>query len=145
MHDFFWPFAIMAAVHIKNRVPHSALPTDVTPFKCWNGYKPDVSHIRPFGAHCTARIVNPQLGKFEPRGEAGRFLGYAAESKGYLFWHTASRTVKVRRDLVFHGPPSPTIGQGGVDLRVYTPLWSSESSEPIFIQDKEMYQVSKIP
>jgi hypothetical protein len=147
MHDFFWPFAIMAAIHIKNRVPHSALPPNVTPFKRWYGYKPDISHIRPFGVHCTAWIVNPQLGKFEPRGEVGRFLGYAPEAKGYLFWHTALRTVKIRHDLVFHGPPSPTIGQGGVDLRVYAPLW--DSSKTVLIQDKdadddvhEMYQAS---
>jgi hypothetical protein len=129
LHDYFWPFAIMAAVYIKNRVPHAALPPDVTPFERWHGHKPDIRSMRPFGAHCMARIVNPKLGKLDPRGETGRFLGYASESKGYLFWHTASRTVKVRRDLVFHGPPLQPIGQGGVDFSVYAPLWHGQAHD----------------
>jgi hypothetical protein len=125
LHDYFWPFAMSAVVYLKNRIPHSALPLNVTPFERWHRRKPNLGNVRPFGAHCTARIVNPQLGKFEPRGELGHFLGYTPESKGYVFWHTASQTAKIRRDLVFHGPPSPMIGQGGVDLTVYAPLWTT--------------------
>jgi len=90
LHEFFWPFAVLAAAHIKNRVPHAALPPHTTPYEKWFGHRPNIDHLRPFGAHCTARIVNPTLGKFESRGETGRFLGYAEESKGYLFWHSAS-------------------------------------------------------
>jgi hypothetical protein len=140
LHDFFWPFAIMAASYIKNRVPHASLPPHTTPYELWYGYKPTIDHLRPFGAHCTARIVNPHLGKLDPRGESGRFLGYAPESKGYLFWHDTSRTVKVRRDLVFHGPPSPTIGQGGVDLTAYAPLWSGHACDEIQVRTDDQAQ-----
>jgi hypothetical protein len=147
LHDFFWPFAILTAAYIKNRVPHATLPPHTTPYQRWYGHKPNIDHLRPFGAHCTARIVNQKLGKLEPRGETGRFLGYATESKGYLFWHTASRTVKVRRDLTFHGPPSHTIGQGGVDLTVYAPLWSGHANDEIQVwpdsQIQDIFQFSK--
>jgi hypothetical protein len=127
LHDYFWIFAALVAVHIKNRVPHSALPPDITPFERWLKHKPSIAHLRPFGAYCTSRLVNPDnLTKFEPRGEHGRFLGYAADAKGYLFWHTESRSVKVRRDLTFHNPPKPTLGHGRVDYSAYTPLWNNQ-------------------
>lgn len=132
--DWFWPFAIQTAVHIKNRVPHKALPKDVTPFQLWFGSRPDLSHIRPFGAHCTSRIVKSvDLKKFEHRGERGRFIGYARNAKGYLFWDPSSKRVLTRRDLVFHGPSGPSIGQGGVeiDYSPLAPLWLESGSNEV--------------
>jgi hypothetical protein len=110
LSDWFWPFAIQTAVHIKNRVPHSSLPPNITPFQLWHHYKPNLSYFRPFGAHCTSRIIPTPHPKFAPRGESGRSLGYATDAKGYLIWvpgpggHGGS--VKIRRDVSFHGFPS---------------------------------------
>ena len=33
--SWFWPFTIETAVHIKNHIPHSILPTNKTPFEFW--------------------------------------------------------------------------------------------------------------
>jgi hypothetical protein len=123
--DWFWPFAIQTAVHIKNRVPHSSLPPHKTPFEFWYRYKPDLSHLRPFGVACTARIISNNLSKFKPRGEAGRFLGYAKDAKGYLIWvpGTGGRggLLKTRRDVVFHDfPPLQSVSSKHNDL---SPLW----------------------
>lgn len=108
LSDYFWPFATQAAVHIKNRVPHSNLPPDKTPFEFWHHYKPSLAHIRLFGSFCTSRILSNSLTKFEPRGESGRFLGYAKDARGYLVWipgpNGKGGTVKSRRDVTFHGP-----------------------------------------
>jgi transposase InsO family protein len=123
LHDFFWPFATQTGVYSKNHIPHSALPPNVTPFLRWFKHKPNISHFRPFGTHCTARIVNQKLPKLNPRGELGRFLGYDEEAKGYIIWVLSSRTIKTRRDLIFHGPPTQPLGQGGVDLQKYSNLW----------------------
>jgi hypothetical protein len=127
LHDFFWPFSFWTAVRIKNRVPHSALPPKTAPFFCWRNYKPNISYFRPFGAHCTARIVNKKLPKTTARGELGRLLGYDEEAKGYILWTPSSRTIKTRRDVTFHGPPSRPLGQGGVDLDKYSLLWKPET------------------
>ena len=120
MSDFFWPFAALTAVHIKVRVPHSAIPSEKTPFELIMHKKPDLSHLRPFGCLVTSRRLNSNtLTKFEPRGKEGRFLGYAQDSKGYLIWFPVSRTVLVRCDVIFHGLPDvksePLICSG--------PLW----------------------
>jgi hypothetical protein len=118
---WFWPFAIQTAVHIKNRVPHSNLPTNTTPFHLWYHRKPDLSHFRLFGSYCTSRILSPSTSKFDPRGESARFLGYARDAKGYTLWvpnpdgHGGS--VKIRRDVLFHGFPQPSEQQGDF------PLW----------------------
>ena len=45
MSNYFWPFTVQAAVHIKNCVPHFALNTNKTPFEILFKHKPDVSHI----------------------------------------------------------------------------------------------------
>jgi hypothetical protein len=125
LRDFFWPFAVLAAVHIKQRVPHASLPPNITPFQLWFKRRPDLSHLRPFGTNCTARIIANQLTKFEPRGEAGRFLGYAKDAKGYLIWVANANgnggTVKVRRDVTFHNFPTP-IPSPNIPLH-YSPLW----------------------
>jgi hypothetical protein len=114
LRDYFWPFAVLTATHIKQRVPHSSLPNNTTPFEMWFHHRPNLSHLRPFGTLCTTRIISNHHTKFDPRGETGRFLGYASNSKGYLIWvpniENNGGTVKVRRDVIFHEFPttSPT-------------------------------------
>jgi Integrase core domain len=110
LSDWFWPFAVHAAVHIKNRVPHASLPPHKTPFELWHQHKPNLSHLRLFGSRCTSRILSSSLSKFEPRGEAALFLGYAQDAKGYILWVPGPSgrggSVKIRRDVIFHGFPS---------------------------------------
>jgi hypothetical protein len=65
MCDWFWPLAAQTAVYIKNCILHSALPTDTTPYELWTSKKPDLSHLVPFGTHCSSCIVNTNLGKSE--------------------------------------------------------------------------------
>ena len=111
LRDFFWPFAVLTAAHIKQRVPHKSLPPGVTPFSLWFNRRPHLSYLRPFGSRCTTRIIANHLSKFDARGETGRFLGYANDAKGYLIWvpnpHGTGGTVKVRRDVIFHDFPKP--------------------------------------
>ena len=109
LSPWFWPFAIQTAVHIKNRVPHSNLPPDITPYQLWYHEKPHLGYFRLFGSHCTSRILSNTLTKFDTRGETGRFLGYANDMKGYIVWTLGplgqAGSVKVRRDVHFHGLP----------------------------------------
>ena len=127
LRDYFWPFAVLTASHIKQRVPHAALPPTVTPFELWFNHRANLSHLRPFGANCTSRILAEPHSKFQPRGESGRFLGYAKDAKGYLIWvpnqNNNGGTVKVRRDVTFHGIPLPPKSPAVPDE--YLPLWEN--------------------
>jgi hypothetical protein len=127
--DWFWPLAAQVASYIKNRVPHKALPPGKSPYELWTGVRPDLSRLRPFGAHCIARIVGGETtrSKFSPKGEAVRFVGYARNSKSFLVWDPVSRSVKTRRDLAFPAPAGPSIGHGGVvDSALLRAVWAQE-------------------
>jgi hypothetical protein len=69
-------------------------------------YKPNLSHLRLFGAHCTSRITPASGTKLSPRGEHGWHLGYAKDARGYIVWVPNETgpggSVKVRRDVKFH-------------------------------------------
>ncbi|KAJ7927691.1 copia protein, partial [Mycena leptocephala] len=98
LSSWFWPLAAQAGVHVKNRVPHASLDRDTTPFQHWFRKRPDLSHLRPFGALVTSRKTNSdELNKVTSRGEEGRFVGYARDSKGYLIWFPHSRSIRPRR------------------------------------------------
>lgn len=127
--EWYWPFAVHAAAHIKNRVPHSNLPSDKTPFEFWHQHKPNLSYLRIFGSPCTSRVLSNTLSKFVPRGEPGIFLGYAQNAKGYIVWVPASDgrggSVKIRRDVSFHDFPTSPIHDDT------SPLW-----EDVFLPDR---------
>ena len=127
LRDFFWPFAVLTAVHIKQRLPHASLPPNITPFELWFHRRPNLSHLRPFRVACTARIISTHTSKFQPRGESGRFLGYAKDAKGYLIWvpnaGNNGGTLKVRRDVIFHHMPSPPPTPN--NNHTYHPLWDN--------------------
>lgn len=105
LSDFLWPAAIAAAVHIKNRLPHSSLPPNSSPYFEWFGDLPDLSHLRPFGCPVTVRIPIEKPPKFAPRGEDGIFVGYPTNAKGYLVWFPHRRRILPRRDIIFHDVP----------------------------------------
>ena len=49
----FWGEALAVLIHVWNRCPTAALD-NTTPYKLWNGHKPDVSHLQVWG--CTAYV-----------------------------------------------------------------------------------------
>ena len=66
-----WPFALKHVVHVRNRVPHSAIGK--TPFEALTGNKPSLKHVKVFG--CAAYVLRKPRGtKFEPRAHEGVYL-----------------------------------------------------------------------
>jgi hypothetical protein len=43
--DFFWPFTVLAATHIKQRVPYTLLPLNTIPFELWYNHRPDLFYL----------------------------------------------------------------------------------------------------
>jgi hypothetical protein len=76
-----WSDAVQAAAHLRNRLPVAGKAG--TPFELYNGYKPDISYLRPFG--CKAYITLPKqhrTHKFTPQFYASlQFKGSASRSK----------------------------------------------------------------
>ena len=66
--------ALDHAVHLKNRLWHSAL--DVTPLEAWNGTQLDLSHLHVFGSLLSAKIPGSQLAKLHKHTYDGIFISY---------------------------------------------------------------------
>lgn len=71
----YWSFAIIHAIYLMNRWPHSAIK--MTPYQAMFGSRPDVSHLRTFGSLVHALKPNKKRAKLDARSEIGIFLHYA--------------------------------------------------------------------
>ncbi|XP_025270753.1 uncharacterized protein LOC112639817 [Camponotus floridanus] len=58
-HHLLWTEAVGTAAYLRNRVPNRGF-TNTTPYYEWYGKKPDVSHLRVFGAKAFVRIPDSQ-------------------------------------------------------------------------------------
>src|SRR5579859_1818287 len=71
----FWAEALNTAVKIRNRLPTSSLPDNISPHQAWFGIVPTIDHFRQFG--CTAYVtVHKPKHKVDTRALEGCLLGY---------------------------------------------------------------------
>jgi hypothetical protein len=78
-----WGEAALTACYLWNRSETSTLPPGVTPYEMLNGRKPDLAHLRVFGAKCFARIPTELQTKGGPHSRPAIFMGYPEGVKGY--------------------------------------------------------------
>ena len=98
LHDsglpkYLWAEAFSAATYVHNRTPTKALGGR-TPYEVLYGMKPDVSHLRAFGAPCA--IVNPNELDDRARARMCFFVGYKyghGGDSGYRVWDPTRRVV----------------------------------------------------
>lgn len=70
-----WTEAIRTAAYLRNRVPSRGINT-TTPYSEWYGKKPDVTHLRVFGAKAFVRIPDAMRHKMDPKAKKMIFVGY---------------------------------------------------------------------
>ena len=93
-----WADAVVTANYVRNRSPVS--DRDSTPYELFHGTKPDVSHLRTFGARCYAVTPKPLRTKLNDTSEPGRFIGYPAGTKGYKILLNTGKVI-ISRDVTF--------------------------------------------
>jgi len=93
MSPKFWSSALVHAVYLKNRMYHSALRR--TPYEAWTGVKPDIAHIRTFGALVTARKPGHRPAKADRHTAHGMLLGYGATAKHVRYYDLTSGREKL--------------------------------------------------
>ncbi|PPR04536.1 hypothetical protein CVT24_013130, partial [Panaeolus cyanescens] len=100
LSETYWGDAVLCYIYVRNRVPTSTLPANVTPYEALLGSKPDVSHFRVFGCLCYPIIPPEERVHGGPRRFPAVFLGYRENRVG---WHC--RDIKGRyyfsRDVIF--------------------------------------------
>jgi hypothetical protein len=95
----FWANAISAACYISNRIFLRSI-LHLTPFELRFGYKPSVSHLRPFGCKCSI-LKCGNLDKFESHSFDGILLGYTPHGRSYRVYNFETNTVVESCDMTF--------------------------------------------
>ena len=95
---FLWAEAVTTASYVRNRSPVTG--RDKTPWELFFGTKPDVSHLRTFGARCYAHTPKALRHKLDNTSAPGRFIGYPPGTKGYKILLENGRII-ISRDVKF--------------------------------------------
>jgi Reverse transcriptase (RNA-dependent DNA polymerase) len=91
-----WAEAIATANYVRNRSP-VASSAGMTPLEMFYGKKPDVKHLRVFGA--TAYALKHGRRKLDAKSSKGVMVGY--DGAAYRIWKPDSGKVDVRREEIF--------------------------------------------
>ena len=93
---YLWGEALLTAVYLYNRTPHSAL-NYITPYEKKNEEKPDISHIRVFGS-ITFYKVKTNTKKLDPKANKGILLGF--NENVYKIWDIEKKKPILSRDVI---------------------------------------------
>ena len=64
--ESFWAEAVNTAVYLHNRSPTRSLEGK-TPYKAWNGIKPDLSHLKVFGCDAFLHVPDEKRNKLQSK------------------------------------------------------------------------------
>ena len=105
---FLWEQAIAHAAYVRNRAYSSAIKV-ATPYERWFNKKPDVSHLREFGASVWILLQGQQvLPKMEPKSKRRALVGYEDGSKSVLYYNVETRKILTSRNFHFLEPAIPS-------------------------------------
>ena len=96
--------AQLTAAYLWNRSVHRG--HSITPFEYVYGYRPNVSHLRPFGCIAYAHVYLEDRTKISPTAERCRLIGYlddddTEEYQGYKLLRESDQAIVFSRDVVF--------------------------------------------
>ena len=131
----FWGDVLLTAAYVLNRVPSKSVPS--TPYELWNGNKPDLGNLHPWG--CATYIHNNthQYGKLGTKGKKCIFIRYSETSKGFVFIGEkadGSVTELESRDVVFLEEDYPVRAKVNKDFQFYENL---ENGDPTTVEGLE--------
>ena len=95
----YWGEAIMTANYLQNRMPAAGDMT--SPFEKWTGKKPQLHHLRQFGAKAFVLVPEQKRQKLDDRARELRLVGYEEGTKGYRLLDVTTDKIYVSRDVRF--------------------------------------------
>ena len=80
---YLWAEAMNTACYIANRTMLRPI-IKKTHYELWKGWKPNISHFKPFGCICFIHNNGKDnLEKFDAKSDEGIFVGYSLNGKAY--------------------------------------------------------------
>jgi hypothetical protein len=97
----YWGDAVLTMNYIRNRVPTSTLPANITPYEEMEHKKPDLSNLRVWGCQCFVAIPPELRAKGGSRRFEAIFVGYEENRIG---WRVRDLQGKYHfsRDVIFN-------------------------------------------
>ena len=96
----YWSYALLHAVYIKNRLPHSAI--SMTPFQAITGKKPDLGGLRIFGSRVVSQSTVRRTGKLDLNHvRHGIFIGHTGTKRNVYYIDDDSRKPKIGSYIEF--------------------------------------------
>jgi transposase InsO family protein len=99
-----WAEAMVTANYTRNRLPSRV--HGKTPWEKFFGEKPNVSHMRVFGAHAYMHIPKENRKKMQSVSERGVFVGYEPNYKAYRVLRERDERILVSRDVIVNKKPA---------------------------------------
>jgi len=81
----------------------------VTPYQLWNGKRPNISHLKEFGAPVWVLTQGQNVQrKMLPKSQRRAYVGYDDGSNSVKYYNVATRSILTSRNYRFITPSSPT-------------------------------------
>ena len=97
----YWPYAVMCAVYMINRLPTPRMPPSESPYFRWWHTHPESKHWHVFGCVVYAHVDSSLRHRFSHRARKGVFLGYSEQHNGYIVQLLDTMAVVIRYDVTF--------------------------------------------
>ncbi|GBO22724.1 Retrovirus-related Pol polyprotein from transposon TNT 1-94 [Araneus ventricosus] len=94
----FWAEAVSTAEYMHNITPTKS--KDKTPMELWNGKKPSVRHVKPFGCVAFYKVFHNKRHKLQPKSKKGVFVGYSRNRKAYRIYDIEERQIHETSDVI---------------------------------------------
>lgn len=124
----FWFDAVLAAVHVRNRLPHKA-NEGKTPIEVFTGVKPDVSYMKVFGCLAYVMIQDGMRTKLDSKVKKCIFIGYGQDEgvKGYRLYDPETNRVIVSRNVSFNESEFMNVDSGESE-KIMVPVGEVENA-----------------
>ena len=102
----FWQEAVATTCYLQNRSPHKVLGLH-TPYFFWFDKKPQVGHLRIFGAIAYSYIPTKLRKKLDPHSKKCVFVGYGESNgiKGYKLYDPQNKKFFYNRSVTINEEP----------------------------------------
>jgi len=98
--ESLWPYAVLYATEIKNRLPHASIDYSI-PYEKFFDKKVDYSTMHQFGEKVVFVGVGGHSKKFTSSNDYGYFVGLPAGTKGYYVFVPSTGKVIISHDVYF--------------------------------------------
>jgi len=102
--EFLWEAAVAHAAYLRNML-YTKPRVKETPYQLWHGHKPDVSHLREFGAPIWVLLQGQKVQrKMLLKSQRRAYIGYDEGSKSVKYYNAAMRNILTSRNFHFLSP-----------------------------------------